>query len=226
MQWLCLLMVFCRLFPALAQTWWWSLPLMTSRAGSLGKWWRGKDWCAANWPVCTACLTSSAGRSSATPASRLVSSLHSKSSLTSSTNIHYTNWDLLSDTFIEYDHHVCLCHPQLRVSKEQEHFLMLPDGLAYSEVTGSSLVSRSLQSFIPSIRLLLVIMVLCASQVKVNILGEVVEKGSTNLGVDMETFSLHAAIYSARPDVRCLLHLQTPATAAVSESRQGIEAWV
>lgn len=101
---------------------------------------------------------------------------------------------------------------------------MLPDGLAYSEVTGSSLVSRSLQSFIPSIRLLLVIMVLCASQVKVNILGEVVEKGSTNLGVDMETFSLHAAIYSARPDVRCLLHLQTPATAAVSESRQGIEA--
>ena len=35
------------------------------------------------------------------------------------------------------------CFPpwQLRVSKEQEHFLVLPDGLAYSEVTGSSLVS-------------------------------------------------------------------------------------
>lgn len=30
---------------------------------------------------------------------------------------------------------------QLRVSKEQEHFLVLPDGMAYSEVTGSSLVS-------------------------------------------------------------------------------------
>lgn len=90
--------------------------------------------------------------------------------------------------------HTCLT---LRVSKEQEHFLMLPDGLAYSEVTGSSLV-------------------------KVNILGEVVEKGSTNLGVDMETFSLHAAIYSARPDVRCLLHLQTPATAAVSSMKSGL----
>ena len=51
---------------------------------------------------------------------------------------------------------------------------------------------------------------------KVNILGEVVEKGSTNLGVDTERFSLHSAIYSARPDVRCLLHLHTPATAAVS----------
>ncbi|KAM3611026.1 uncharacterized protein V6R79_012663 [Siganus canaliculatus] len=85
----------------------------------------------------------------------------------------------------------------LRVSKEQEHFLVLPDGLAYSEVTGSSLL-------------------------KVNILGEVVEKGSTNLGVDTEKFSLHSAIYSARPDVRCLFHLHTPAAAAVSSMKRGL----
>uniref|UniRef100_A0A3P8VM19 Adducin 2 (beta) n=1 Tax=Cynoglossus semilaevis TaxID=244447 RepID=A0A3P8VM19_CYNSE len=90
--------------------------------------------------------------------------------------------------------HTCLT---LRVSKEQEHFLVLPDGLAYSEVTGSSLV-------------------------KVNILGEVVEKGSTNLGLDPEKFGLHSAIYSARPDVRCLLHLHTPATAAVSAMKCGL----
>nr|XP_020446003.1 beta-adducin isoform X2 [Monopterus albus] len=90
--------------------------------------------------------------------------------------------------------HTCLT---LRVSKEQEHFLVLPDGLAYSEVTGSSLV-------------------------KVNILGEVVEKGSTNLGVDSEKFSLHSAIYSARPDVRCLFHLHTPAAAAVSAMKCGL----
>ncbi|KAM7391500.1 hypothetical protein PAMP_022185 [Pampus punctatissimus] len=90
--------------------------------------------------------------------------------------------------------HNCLT---LRVSKEQEHFLVLPDGLAYGEVTGSSLL-------------------------KVNILGEVVEKGSTNLGVDTEKFSLHSAIYSARPDVRCLLHLHTPATAAVSAMKRGL----
>lgn len=40
---------------------------------------------------------------------------------------------------------VCFCFPpwQLRVSKEQEHFLVLPDGLAYSEVTGSNLVSKT-----------------------------------------------------------------------------------
>ncbi|KAM6943896.1 beta-adducin isoform 1-T3 [Lycodopsis pacificus] len=85
----------------------------------------------------------------------------------------------------------------LRVSKEQEHFLVLPDGLAYSEVTGSSLV-------------------------KVNVLGEMVERGSTNLGVDPEKFSLHSAIYSARPDIRCLLHLHTPATAAVSAMKCGL----
>lgn len=55
-----------------------------------------------------------------------------------------------------------------------------------------------------------------ASQLKVNILGEAVEKGSTNLCVEAEKFSLHSAIYSARPDVRCLLHIHTPSTAAVS----------
>uniref|UniRef100_A0A3B1IDL7 Adducin 2 (beta) n=1 Tax=Astyanax mexicanus TaxID=7994 RepID=A0A3B1IDL7_ASTMX len=85
----------------------------------------------------------------------------------------------------------------MRISKEQEHFLVLPDGLSYGEVTASNLV-------------------------KVNILGEVVERGSTTLGVDLPTFSLHSAIYSARPDVRCLLHLHTPATAAVSAMKCGL----
>ncbi|XP_031685641.1 beta-adducin isoform X2 [Oncorhynchus kisutch] len=90
--------------------------------------------------------------------------------------------------------HTCLT---LRVSKEQEHFLVLPNGLAYGEVTASSLV-------------------------KVNILGEVVERGSTPLGVDLGSFSLHSAIYSTRPDVRCLLHLHTPATTAVSAMKCGL----
>uniref|UniRef100_A0A4W5RIX7 Adducin 2 (beta) n=1 Tax=Hucho hucho TaxID=62062 RepID=A0A4W5RIX7_9TELE len=90
--------------------------------------------------------------------------------------------------------HTCLT---LRVSKEQEHFLVLPNGLTYGEVTASSLA-------------------------KVNILGEVVERGSTTLGVDLDSFSLHSAIYSTRPDVRCLVHLHTPATAAVSAMKCGL----
>lgn len=54
------------------------------------------------------------------------------------------------------------------------------------------------------------------AQIKVNILGEVVEKGSSCFPVDTTGFCLHSAIYAARPDVRCIIHLHTPATAAVS----------
>lgn len=41
------------------------------------------------------------------------------------------------------------------------------------------------------------------------------EQGSTSFLVDTRGFSLHSAIYAARPDVRCIIHLHTPATAAV-----------
>ncbi|XP_065712698.1 beta-adducin [Patagioenas fasciata] len=85
----------------------------------------------------------------------------------------------------------------LRVSKEQEHFLVAPQGLACSEVTAASLV-------------------------KVNVLGAVVEPGSTGFSPDTRSFGLHAAIYAARPDARCIVHLHTPATAAVSAMRCGL----
>uniref|UniRef100_A0A8C3XCI8 Adducin 2 n=1 Tax=Cyanoderma ruficeps TaxID=181631 RepID=A0A8C3XCI8_9PASS len=85
----------------------------------------------------------------------------------------------------------------LRVSKEQEHFLVAPQGLACSEVTAASLV-------------------------KVNVLGAVVEQGSTGFRPDARSFSLHAAIYAARPDIRCIVRLHTPAAAAVSAMRCGL----
>lgn len=53
-------------------------------------------------------------------------------------------------------------------------------------------------------------------QVKVNILGDVVDQGTTTLSIDNAGFSPHVAIYSTRPDVRCVIHIHTPATAAVS----------
>lgn len=46
---------------------------------------------------------------------------------------------------VDFVEHYPLFPSQLRVSKEQEHFLVLPDGLAYSEVTGSSLVSETIK---------------------------------------------------------------------------------
>ncbi|KFU87412.1 Beta-adducin, partial [Chaetura pelagica] len=58
--------------------------------------------------------------------------------------------------------------------------------------------------------------------VKVNVLGAVVEPGSSGFPPDARSFGLHAAIYAARPDIRCIIHLHTPATAAVSAMRCGL----
>ncbi|NWI40799.1 ADDG protein, partial [Picathartes gymnocephalus] len=85
----------------------------------------------------------------------------------------------------------------VRVSKEHDHILIIPRGLSFSEASASNLV-------------------------KVNILGDVVDQGSTALSIDSAGFSPHVAIYSTRPDVRCVIHIHTPATAAVSSMKCGI----
>ncbi|XP_040201794.1 beta-adducin isoform X2 [Rana temporaria] len=85
----------------------------------------------------------------------------------------------------------------IRVNKEQDHFLINPRGVVCNEVTASILV-------------------------KVNILGEVVEVGSTIFEVEASDFSLHSAIYSARPDVKCIIQLHTAATTAVSAMKCGL----
>ncbi|XP_038593398.1 adducin 3 (gamma) b [Micropterus salmoides] len=85
----------------------------------------------------------------------------------------------------------------VRVNKEQDHILISPRGLSFAEVTAANLV-------------------------KVNIIGGVVDQGSTDLGIDHFGFSPHSAIYSMRPDVRCIIHIHTPATAAVSSMKCGI----
>ncbi|XP_060102120.1 alpha-adducin isoform X4 [Heteronotia binoei] len=88
-------------------------------------------------------------------------------------------------------------HITVRVNSEQEHFLIVPFGLLYSEVTASSLV-------------------------KINIQGDVIDRGSTNLGVNQAGFTLHSAIYAARPDIKCVVHIHTPAGAAVSAMKCGL----
>ncbi|KAL7873595.1 hypothetical protein AOLI_G00126660 [Acnodon oligacanthus] len=85
----------------------------------------------------------------------------------------------------------------VRVCREQDHVLILPQGLSFSEATAASLM-------------------------KVNLIGHVVEHGSTGLGVDNTAFKLHAAVYSARPDAKCVIHTHTPATAAISSMKCGI----
>ncbi|XP_075312579.1 alpha-adducin isoform X5 [Odontesthes bonariensis] len=88
-------------------------------------------------------------------------------------------------------------HLTVRVNSDQERFLIVPFGLLYSEVTASSLV-------------------------KINLQGEIVDRGSTNLGVNQAGFTLHSAIYASRPDVRCIVHIHTAAGAAVSAMKCGL----
>ncbi|XP_029484452.1 alpha-adducin-like isoform X11 [Oncorhynchus nerka] len=88
-------------------------------------------------------------------------------------------------------------HLTVRVNSDQERFLIVPFGLLYSEVSASSLV-------------------------KINTQGEIVDRGSTNLGVNQAGFTLHSAIYTARPDIKCIVHVHTPAGAAVSAMKCGL----
>lgn len=50
-----------------------------------------------------------------------------------------------------------------------------------------------------------------------HILGAIVDPGTIGLGIDKQGWMLHAAVHEARPDVRCIIHLNTPATVAVSD---------
>ncbi|KAJ0057268.1 hypothetical protein NL108_002216, partial [Boleophthalmus pectinirostris] len=88
-------------------------------------------------------------------------------------------------------------HLTVRLNADQEQFLIVPFGLLYSEVTASSLVKLDLQ-------------------------GEIVDRGSTNLGVNKAGFVLHSAIYSSRPEVKCIVHVHTAAGAAVSAMKCGL----
>ncbi|XP_055087857.1 alpha-adducin isoform X11 [Periophthalmus magnuspinnatus] len=88
-------------------------------------------------------------------------------------------------------------HLTVRLNTDEERFLIVPFGLLYSEVTASSLVKLDLQ-------------------------GEIVDRGSTNLGVNKAGFVLHSAIYSSRPDVKCIVHVHTAAGAAVSAMKCGL----
>ncbi|KAL4135105.1 hypothetical protein QTP88_006758 [Uroleucon formosanum] len=84
-----------------------------------------------------------------------------------------------------------------RLNQEEEHFLVSPYGLLCNEVTASSLI-------------------------KVDMQGNVMEPGTTNYGVNITTFQLHAAIYAARPDLKAIIDVQVGPVLAVSSLRCGL----
>jgi len=88
-------------------------------------------------------------------------------------------------------------HISVRISQDTEHFLINPFGMLYNEITASGLV-------------------------KVDMQGDVVEPGTTNFGVNVAGFQIHAAIHSARPDLKCVIHIHTPNIVAVSSMKCGL----
>ena len=64
-------------------------------------------------------------------------------------------------------------------------------GLLYGEVTASNLLHVSLE-------------------------GDIIDTGSTQLGVNVEGIGLHSAIHKSRADIKCAIHLHNAATVAVS----------
>lgn len=85
----------------------------------------------------------------------------------------------------------------MRLSQDLDQYLVNPFGLLYHEVTASSLI-------------------------KVNSSANVVEQGSTTYGVNKPAFSLHSAIFKARPDLRCIIHVHTNVVTAVSSMKCGL----
>nr|NVI74786.1 hu li tai shao [Cucujiformia] len=84
-----------------------------------------------------------------------------------------------------------------RLNQDFEQFLANPYGMLFHEITASSLI-------------------------KVDMQGGVIEQGTTNFSVNISAFSLHAAVHSARPDIKCIIHVHTPSVVAVSALKQGL----
>ncbi|XP_054715695.1 protein hu-li tai shao-like isoform X2 [Uloborus diversus] len=85
----------------------------------------------------------------------------------------------------------------VRVSQDQEHFLLHPYGLQYHEITASALL-------------------------KVDMQGNVIDPGTTNYTFNRSGFSLHAAIHAARPDLKCIIQVHHPPCIAVSATKCGL----
>jgi adducin len=80
---------------------------------------------------------------------------------------------------------------QLRVSLDSDEILINPFGLLYHEITASALV-------------------------KVNLNGEIIDPGTTKMGINQAGYVLHSAIHQSRPEVRCIIHMHTAVVGAVS----------
>jgi ribulose-5-phosphate 4-epimerase/fuculose-1-phosphate aldolase len=87
-------------------------------------------------------------------------------------------------------------HISARVPGKEEHFLINPYGVHFSEVTASNLV-------------------------KVNLDGEIID--DTDHVINPAGFVIHSAIHGARPDAKCVLHTHTVAGMAIATMEDGLK---
>jgi len=78
-----------------------------------------------------------------------------------------------------------------------QEFLINPFGYLYEEITASSLI-------------------------KINLAGDVIDPGTSGLGVNRAGYVIHSAIHAARDDARCVIHTHTAAGVAVSCMARGL----
>ncbi|MEE8515488.1 MAG: class II aldolase/adducin family protein [Alphaproteobacteria bacterium] len=86
-------------------------------------------------------------------------------------------------------------HISARVPGKDEHFLINPYGVLFSQITASSLVKVDLDA---------------------NILQD------TEYDINPAGFVIHSAIHAARPDVACIIHTHTIAGMAVASQQDGL----
>ncbi|CAF3407334.1 unnamed protein product [Rotaria sp. Silwood1] len=107
----------------------------------------------------------------------------------------------------------------VRVNNSTDQFLIKPIGLAFHEVTGSSLVkidsngtnTKQKNYFFDFICFFFFFL-----------LGSIIDPGSTTFGINALSFSLYSFVYKYRPDINCIIHIQIPSVTAVSAMKCGL----
>ena len=85
----------------------------------------------------------------------------------------------------------------MKTSQDIEQFLINPFGMMYSEVTAANLL-------------------------KVDLYGNIIDPGTTQLGCNQAGYVLHSAIHEGRPEIQCVIHVHTAAGVAVSTMACGL----
>ncbi len=88
-------------------------------------------------------------------------------------------------------------HITARIPGTDHQLLINPFGLLYEEITATSLV-------------------------RIDIAGNILDAGSTDLGINRAGYVIHSAVHGARHDAGCVIHTHTRAGVAVSCMADGL----